>query len=95
MPAPETRVVLLPAGNHRGQSRFFKRAITDQSGRFSLKGVIPGDYKVLAVYGLDRSSITDPDFLEQFEDRGESLHLQDGSTQDVRLNAIPAADAAP
>ncbi len=95
MPAPDSCVVLLPAGNRRGQSRFFKRAITDASGHFTMKGVIPGDYKVLALDGIDRSSMTDLDFLEQFEDRGESVHLQEGGVQDVRLNAIPAADAAP
>ena len=95
MPAPDTRVVLLPMGNRRGQSRFFKRAITDQSGHFTMKGVIPGEYKVIALDGLDRSSMADPDFLEQFEDRGESVHLQEGGSQDVRLAAISAADATP
>ena len=95
MPAPDTRVVLLPTGNRRGQPRFFKRAITDQSGRFTMKGVIPGEYRVLAIESLDRSLMSDPDFLEQFEDRGETVRLQEGGTQDVRLAAIPTADATP
>jgi Carboxypeptidase regulatory-like domain len=95
MPAPGTRVVMLPMGSRRGQSRFFKRSITDQSGHFSIKSVIPGDYKVIALDGLDRTTLNDPDFLEQFEDRGESVHLQEGSIQDVRLNVIPTGDATP
>jgi Carboxypeptidase regulatory-like domain len=95
MPAPEIRVVLVPAGSRHGQSRFFKRAITDASGHFTMKGVIPGDYKVLALDGVDRSSMNDPDYLEQFEDRGESVHLQEGGVQDVRLNTISAGDATP
>jgi hypothetical protein len=60
-----------------------------------MKGVIPGEYRVLALDGLDRSLMSDPDFLEQFEDRGETVRLQEGGSQDVRLAAIPAADAAP
>jgi protocatechuate 3,4-dioxygenase beta subunit len=95
MPAPDMRVVLLPVSSRRGQSRFFRRAITDASGRFTMKGIIPGDYKVLALDGVDRTSLNDPDFLEQFADRGESVHLQEGSAQDVRLNTVPAGDAAP
>jgi hypothetical protein len=95
MPAPDIRVVLLPVSSRRGQSRFFRRAITDASGRFTLKSIVPGDYKVLALDGVDRTSLYDPDFLEQFADRGESVHLQEGGVQDVRLNTIPGGDAAP
>jgi hypothetical protein len=95
MPAPAAFVVLIPQGRRGGQFRFYKRSTTDQSGRFSIKDIVPGDYKVLAFESLDRRSLADPDFLQQFEDRGESLHLPEGGTFSVSLDAITADETSP
>ena len=95
MPASGAMVVLIPQGTHGSQFRFYKRSTTDQSGRFSIKGIVPGDYKVLALEGFERGPLADPDFLQQFEDRGEAVHLQEGGTVNVSLDAILAEETSP
>ena len=64
--------------------------MTDRSGHFSIKNIIPGEYRVLAFEGVDRNSLTDPDFLQQFADSGESVRFADGATLSVNLDATPA-----
>jgi hypothetical protein len=94
-PAPGAFVILVPEGSRSSQFRFYKRSTADQSGRFSIRGIVPGDYKAIALINPDRSSLFDTDFLQQFADRGETLHLQEGSTLTVSLDAIPADEATP
>ncbi len=94
-PASGASVILVPEGSRGSQYRFYKRSTADQSGRFSIRGIVPGDYKAIALMNADRSSLFDPDFLQQFADRGETLHLQEGSTLTVSLDAIPADEATP
>ncbi len=95
MPAAGAAVVLVPQGSRKGLERYSRRSLTDQSGRFSMKSIIPGDYKILAFEGVDRSFLADPDFLQRFEDRGESVHLQEGDTLNISLDAIPADESSP
>jgi len=95
MPASSASVVLLPQGNRSYQSRYARRAVTDQSGRFSMKSIIPGDYKILAFQAVERSSLSDPEFLQRFEDRGESVHIREGDTLSISLDAIPAEESTP
>ena len=95
LPASGAFVALLPQGRHSDRFSFYKRSLTDQSGRFSIKGIAPGDYKVIALVGMDRGSFADADFLQQFEDRGESVHLQEGITLSINLDATPADEVSP
>jgi hypothetical protein len=59
-----------------------------------MREVVPGDYKVLAFEGLERGSLTE-EFLQPFEDRGELVHLQEGGTVSVTLDAITADETSP
>lgn len=94
-PAPGASVVLIPEGGRRAQTRYYKQSMTDQSGRFVMRGIVPGDYMVLAFEDLERGAYLNPDFLQQFEDRGESVHLQEGGYLNVRLDVIPASETTP
>jgi hypothetical protein len=95
MPASGASVVLIPQGGRSNQLRFGKRSVTDQSGRFSMKSIVPGDYKILAFQAVERSFLSDPEFLARFEDRGESIHIREGDTLNVSLDAIPADESIP
>jgi hypothetical protein len=94
-PASGAFVILVPEGSRSSQYRFYKRSMVDQSGRFSIRDIVPGDYKAIALMNAERSSMFDPDYLQQFADRGETVHLQEGSTLTVSLDAIPADEATP
>jgi protocatechuate 3,4-dioxygenase beta subunit len=94
-PAPGTSVVLIPEGARKTQLRYYRQSTTDQSGRFTIRGIIPGDYRVLAFEDLERGAYLNPDFLQEFEDRGESVSLQEGGYLSVRLEVIPASETWP
>jgi len=94
-PAAGASVVLVPEGSRSADTQYYRRSMTDQSGRFTISNVIPGDYKVFAFEELDRGVSLNPDFLQPFEDRSQSVHLQEGGDLNVRLEIIPASEVSP
>ncbi|HEY4904371.1 MAG TPA: carboxypeptidase regulatory-like domain-containing protein [Candidatus Sulfotelmatobacter sp.] len=94
-PAAGASVVLVPEGTRTAHTRYYRQSMTDQSGRFSMKSIVPGDYKVFAFEDLERGASLNPDFLQPFEDRSRSVHLQEGGDLNLRLEAIPASETSP
>jgi hypothetical protein len=92
--AAGSTVVLVPEPKLREYQDAFKTTVSDQNGRFSLKNLEPGDYKLFAWEDVEYGAYMDPDFLRPWEDRGQSISVQEGSHESVQLNVIPA-DSAP
>lgn len=90
-PAAGAVVVLVPDGKRRSQARFFKRSTSDRLGRFTLRGIAPGDYTIFAWEEVDRDAFLDPDFLRQYEDSGRSVHVEGDSQENVQIDVIPSA----
>jgi hypothetical protein len=90
-PFPGAAVALVPDPPHRGERRLFRSTSTDQLGRFFLEGIPPGDYKVFAWESIEPGAYTSAEFLQPFENRGESVHFTEGSRQTVKLDLIPKA----
>jgi len=88
-------VVLVPEGKRRSRFADYKMTPVDKSGQFSLRAVPPGDYKLFAWEGIERREFMNPDFLRQYENQGRALHLEDGSRENVQLEAIEVNEAAP
>jgi len=74
----------------RYPSRFTKTTQTDQSGRFSLEGLVPGEYLVCAVADHQAGSEMDPDYLRSLERDSERVDLSAGQTLEESLVALPA-----
>ena len=85
-------VVLVPEGARRGQPRFYRQALTDSAGRFSISSVTPGDYKVFAWEEIERGMYFDPDFLQPYEDSGKPVHVEEGGNLNLEVELIPATD---
>lgn len=85
-------VVLVPDGARRGQPRFYRQALTDSGGRFTISSVTPGDYKLFAWEEIERGMYLDPDFLQSYEDSGKSVHVEEGGNLNLQLDLIPASD---
>jgi hypothetical protein len=56
---------------------------TDAEGRFEVKGLPPGDYKVFALDGFEKDAWLDPDFFKPHEDRGMTVRVDEGKTQSL------------
>jgi hypothetical protein len=88
-PIPSAAVVLFADSPAVRITRtdMFRVSSTDRSGRFEIKGLAPGDYKVFAWEGLDKDAWLDPDFVRN-ESRGQSVHIEEGKTLGVDVPLI-------
>jgi protocatechuate 3,4-dioxygenase beta subunit len=88
---PGATVVLVPDAPRRGQPRFYRQALTDQSGNFSIANITPGDYKLFAWEEVERGMYLDPDFMQSYEDSGKSVHVDEGGNASAQLELIQTA----
>lgn len=84
-------VALVPDEARRSRQDLFRSASTDQYGHFTLRGIPPGAYKVLAWEAIDPGAYLDPDFIKAYEDLGKTLQLGAGDHATPELKVIPSA----
>ena len=70
--------VLVPDRN-RDHTELFKTATTDQTGRYLMRGIPPGDYKLFAWETLESFGYFDPELLKQSESQGKAIHINESS----------------
>ena len=87
-PAPGAIVVLAPDEPRRGQSRLYKTVTTDQYGRFTIRSIAPGGYKMFSWEQAEDWDYQDPDFLKKFETLGEPRTVAEGSRESAQLRLI-------
>jgi hypothetical protein len=85
-------VVLVPGARHRERRELFKTTTTDQYGRFTLRGISPGEYKLFAWQEIEPGAYQDPDFLRAYETKGHTLRITEGEGVIVELRLIPSTD---
>lgn len=87
-PLPGVQAVLVPDKN-RERTELFKAAATDQTGRFNMRDVAPGDYKLFAWEALDNFGYFEPDFLRKYETQGKAVRVEEGARLNVDTKVIP------
>ena len=94
-PATGATVVMVPQEKERrDQMQYYKTVTTDQYGRFTLKNLDPGEYKVFAWEDVETGAYMDPEFMKPVESLGESVTIRENSKELLKLKLIPA-EAAP
>jgi hypothetical protein len=88
LPQAGVSVVLVPELSQRENYQKYKTESTDQYGNFALRGIAPGDYKLFSWVEVEWGAWEDPEFLRQFEEKGERITLQDGDHSSVKVTAI-------
>jgi hypothetical protein len=90
-PAAGATVVMIPQGKERlDQMSYYKTVTTDQYGRFTLKSIDPGEYKVFAWEDVESGAYMDPDFVKPVENQGSSVTIRESSRESLQLKLIPA-----
>jgi beta-lactamase regulating signal transducer with metallopeptidase domain/5-hydroxyisourate hydrolase-like protein (transthyretin family) len=89
-PAINRVVLLAPDAPLRGRADLYKQAATDASGRFQIQDVVPGSYKVFAWDDVEAGAWTDPEFLNGFEARAQSVRIQSTSRETLDVMLIPS-----
>ncbi len=83
-------VVLVPEVRRRSNRALYILAQSDASGRFTLRGVAPGDYKVFAWESIPAFAYVNAAFMAKHEDRGKVVHVGQSGTVSAELTIIPA-----
>lgn len=87
-PAAGATVALAPDAAGRSQSRLFRSAAADEYGRYVLRGIPPGEYRLFAWEDVEPGAWLDPDFLSEYEKRGETVSVSERGRYTVQLKAI-------
>lgn len=84
-PCDAVTVTLIPTGAHRSR-QFYKFPVTDASGKFTISGIAPGSYKVLAWDKVDNNAVMyDPDFLRNYESAAQTVEVLPGTKKSLDL----------
>jgi hypothetical protein len=84
-PAEGAMVTLIPTGSHRS-APFYKNATTVEQGHFTIRGIAPGTYKVIAWDKVNVNAVIyDPEFLRPYETAGQKVALESNGKQTVEL----------
>jgi hypothetical protein len=79
--------VLIPATRNR--TDLYKQATSDQAGQVSFTGIAPGDYKVLAWEDVPQGAYVNADFLQPYEERAQSVHVDRTGSVSAQVKVIP------
>ena len=85
-PADRSVVVILPTPHRRDNPAAYRTAITDQGGLFSVRGLLPGEYSVLA-WEDEAGAYLDPEFLRGIESHSVKATVAGGSRSVVDVRA--------
>jgi hypothetical protein len=95
--APVANAVIVAVPDPRLRTRVdrYHKTTSDQSGRFSLRGIPPGDYSLLAWESMDGDAYYNPEFLKAYESQGVSVRLNEGDRKTMQVQAISEAEDQP
>jgi hypothetical protein len=88
-PVRGNRVVLIP-DQARERADLYKSAQTDQNGRFVIRGIPPGGYKLFSWESLESNGYFDREILSEYEAQGKPVRIQESSKETVDIRMIPA-----
>jgi protocatechuate 3,4-dioxygenase beta subunit len=92
VPTSSAVVVLIPEVRYRRKSSLFKSTTSDQNGRFTIRGIAPGDYKLFAWDDIEPGNWWNPEFLNHYEDQGEDLNVAANAHLSRRIHVIATGE---
>jgi hypothetical protein len=88
-PWPGASVTLLPEPMQLERLRLLqKTSNSDQNGRFTLKGVAPGEYRLYAWQEFFPISELDADQLKTYESNSVRIKVGEGAREQVELKLV-------
>lgn len=88
-PVENATVVLVPPPNRRQNASLFKTTNSDNNGHYSLNGIMPGSYTLLAFQDIPSGEPwLNSDFIGKYADRARSITLSAGSHSSMQLELL-------
>jgi hypothetical protein len=81
-------VAAVPEGSNRGRSDLYRRTSSDREGRFSMRGLAPGDYTFYAWDDVERGAWENPELMRAFEGPGRFVRLREGPNDAIELSVV-------
>jgi len=89
-PAAGALVVLIPNDAKQRERRdAYRTATSDQYGKFTLKGIVPAEYKLYAWDNMESGAYMDPDVMKPFESQGVAMSIRENGKETAELKLIP------
>jgi hypothetical protein len=89
-PLADGTILLFPADASKwhDNSRFVRATRPNQSGRFEMTGLLPGDYFAVAVDYVEQGNWNDPEYLESLRGHATAVTLSAGRTAEIALPLV-------
>jgi protocatechuate 3,4-dioxygenase beta subunit len=94
-PMPNAVVVAVPEARMRSRVDRYRKTVSDQSGHFSLRGLRPGQYTLLAWESIEGGAYYNSEFLKAYEGWGTILRVGEGDRKTLQVEAITATEQQP
>ena len=94
-PIANAVIVAVPDARFRGRDDRFCKTVTDQSGRFTLHAIPPGDYTLFAWESVDGDAYYNAEFLKSYDGQGSALRIGESEHKSVQLKVIPDSGDEP
>lgn len=88
LPVAGVWVVAIPEESKRSLRYLYKAVTTDQYGRYDLRGLVPGKYKIFAWDGVANGEWEDPEFLKTNEAKAVTVEVSDSDAKSTDLHLI-------
>ncbi|MGA7169882.1 MAG: carboxypeptidase-like regulatory domain-containing protein, partial [Candidatus Sulfotelmatobacter sp.] len=94
-PINDAVIVAVPEARFRSHAERYRKAVSDQSGHFMLRGLPPGNYTIFAWDSVDGEAYYNPDFLKTYEGQGKALRVNEGDRLRVQVKVVLTSDDQP
>ena len=81
-------VALVPESKRFENRALFANAISDASGRFTFRGVAPGDYRLFAWESTPANAYQNAGFIRKYESKAHIVHVGQGGSVSAALALI-------
>ena len=93
-PAAGVYVVAIPDVPHRDIKWKYRAEVTDQNGRFLLRGIVPGEYRIFSWNSDVDFDWYDAEQLKPYESKGVPISVEAGDRKAVQLKVIETENAS-
>jgi protocatechuate 3,4-dioxygenase beta subunit len=96
-PVARAYVTLVPPAERGQNIALFKTALTDDSGRFTMKGIAPGSYTLFSFDAIPWGAGLSAEFHVKYRERGRTVTVEAGKTGQAQLDliSVPGLTASP
>jgi hypothetical protein len=85
-PVSGAHVVIATDGAGNAPASFYRHVAADQNGRFSLHGMIPGTYQLIAVENADEREFYSPAFLARYARNSKKVTVEEKGQYSISLD---------